>query len=330
MIHLGADDLAALLTPTAAAEALAAVLRAGLDPEQGPDRSNVAVPAGELLIMPAASTAYAGVKIAGVAPANPARGLPRITGGFLLLDGPTLLPLAVLDAAALTTVRTAAVSALAIDALAEPDATRLVLFGAGPQAYAHLESALNTRDLTQVTVVSRTAASAERLVTHARGLGLEARSGGASDVAVADLVICCTTAREPLFDGRRLPAHAAVVAVGSHRPDVRETDSELVRRSSVWVEARSAALREAGDLLIPLAEGVIGQDHLAGTLAALVRGEAAPPGGRPRFFKSVGMAWEDLAVAAAVFRASGTLRALPVGADLRGPAHPSADTGRAG
>ncbi|MFI6055576.1 ornithine cyclodeaminase family protein [Streptomyces violascens] len=302
MIVLDAAEVAALLPSRAAAEALATALREGLDPEQCPPRTNLHAPAGELLIMPAASATYAGVKIAGVAPANPGRGLPRITGSYLLLDGPTLLPLALLDAAALTTLRTAAVSALAIDALAEPDASRLVLFGAGPQAYAHLESALNTRKLTHVTVVSRTGEAAERLVTHARGLGLEARPGGPADVSVADLVICCTTAREPLFDGSRIPAHATVVAVGSHQPAVRETDSELVRRSSVWVEARTAALREAGDLLIPLSEGVIAENHIAGTLADLVHAGSRPPRDRPRFFKSVGMGWEDLVVAGAVYR----------------------------
>ncbi|AYG79747.1 Delta(1)-pyrroline-2-carboxylate reductase [Streptomyces hundungensis] len=303
MIHLGADDLAALLTPAAAVEALAGALRAGLDPEQCPRRSNIPVPAGELLVMPAASATYAGVKVAGVAPANPARGLPRITGGYLLLDGPTLLPLAMLDAAALTTLRTAAVSALAIDALAEPDTSRLVLFGAGPQAYAHLESALDTRELTHATVVSRSAARAERLVTYARELGLEARTGSPADVSFADLVICCTTAHEPLFEGRRVPAHATVVAVGSHQPTVRETDSELVRRSSLWVEARTAALREAGDLLIPLADGVITESDITGTLAALVGEGARPPADRPRLFKSVGMAWQDLVVAGAAHAA---------------------------
>ncbi|MCT9090680.1 ornithine cyclodeaminase family protein [Streptomyces sp. ASQP_92] len=309
---MGADDLAALLTPAAAAEALAGALRAGLDPEGCPERSNTPVPAGELLVMPAASATYAGVKVAGVVPANPARGLPRITGSYLLLDGPTLLPLAVLDGAALTTLRTAAVSALAIDALAEADAARLVLFGAGPQAYAHLESALTTRELTQVTVVSRTSARAERLVAYARELGLEARTGSPADVAFADLVICCTTAHEPLFDGRRIPAHATVVAVGSHRSAVRETDSELVRRSSLWVEARTAALREAGDLLIPLAEGVITETDITGTLATLVGEGVRPPTDRPRLFKSVGMGWEDLVVAGAAHGAlAGARDALP-------------------
>ncbi|WP_329462547.1 ornithine cyclodeaminase family protein [Streptomyces sp. NBC_01431] len=313
MIHLGADDIAALLTPAAAAEAVGAALRDGLDPESCPARSGIPVPAGELLIMPAASATYAGVKIAGVAPANPGRGLPRITGSFLLLDGPTLLPVALLDAAALTTVRTAAVSALAIDALAAPDATRLVLFGAGPQAYAHLEAALKIRKLTHLSVVSRTPEPAESLVAYARGLGLRAHTGTPSEVSGADLVICCTTAREPLFDGRLVPGRAAVVAVGSHQTAVRETDSELVRRSSVWVEARAAALREAGDLLIPLAEKVIAEDHIAGNLAELVRGGGRIPSDRPRLFKSVGMAWEDLAVAAALLRASTTVRETAVG-----------------
>ncbi|MEV5280586.1 ornithine cyclodeaminase family protein [Streptomyces sp. NPDC052811] len=313
MIHLGADDIAALLTPAAAAEAVGAALRDGLDPESCPARSGIPVPAGELLVMPAASATYAGVKIAGVAPANPGRGLPRITGSFLLLDGPTLLPVALLDAAALTTVRTAAVSALAIDALAAPDATRLVLFGAGPQAYAHLEAALEVRELTHLAVVSRTPEPAEALVAYARGFGLRAHTGTPSEVSGADLVICCTTAREPLFDGRLVPGRAAVVAVGSHQTAVRETDSELVRRSSVWVEARAAALREAGDLLIPLAGGVIAEDHIAGNLAELLRGGAKIPSDRPRLFKSVGMAWEDLAVAAAVLRAWTTLRETAVG-----------------
>ncbi|KIF05272.1 ornithine cyclodeaminase, partial [Streptomyces sp. RSD-27] len=97
------------------------------------------------------------------------------------------------------------------------------------------------------------------------------------------------------------------VAVGSHEPDARETDTALVRRAAVYVESRAAALREAGDLLIPEAEGAIGPGHLHGTLADLVAGRNLP-GGRtdgPRLFKSVGMAWEDLAVAVAVYQATG-------------------------
>ncbi|MCY0960580.1 ornithine cyclodeaminase family protein [Streptomyces sp. H27-H5] len=300
--------MTALLTPAAAADALADALRAGLDPETCPHRTALPVPGGELLLMPAAFGGYAGVKIAGVAPGNPARGLPRITGSYLLLDGPTLRPLALFDGAALTALRTPAVSALALRYLAPGDRpARMVLFGWGPQAYGHLEAVLAEREVADVVVVARDPAGAARLAAHARALGAAARTGTASAVAEADLIVCCTTARAPLFDGRLVAPGATVVAVGSHEPDARETDSALVRRAVVYVEARAAALREAGDLLIPEAEGLLGPGHVAGTLADLVAGRVPPPGraDSPRLFKSVGMAWEDLAVAAALFRAAG-------------------------
>lgn len=123
-------------------------------------------------------------------------------------------------------------------------------------------------------------------------------------MAAADLVVCCTTARAPLFDGALVAPGATVVAVGSHEPSARETDTALVTRSEVYVEARGAALREAGDLLVPLSEGAIGAEHVAGDLAELVTGRRTPSPGRPRLFKSVGMAWEDLAVAAALYEAA--------------------------
>ncbi|MGW7450980.1 ornithine cyclodeaminase family protein [Streptomyces sp. NPDC054787] len=300
--------MAGLLTPAEAADALAAALLGGLDPESSPQRTIVPVPEGELLLMPAASGAYAGVKIAGVAPGNPARGLPRITGSYLLLDGPTLRPLALFDGAALTTLRTPAVSALALRHLAPAGRPlRLVLFGSGPQAYGHLEATCAVRELAEVVVVARNPEGADRLVAHARSLGPAARTGTAAAVADADLVICCTTAREPLFDGRLAGPGCTVVAVGSHEPTARETDTALVRRSAVYVESRAAALREAGDLLVPEAEGAIGPGHITGTLADLVAGRM-PAGGAqscPQLFKSVGMAWEDLAVAVALFEATG-------------------------
>ncbi|MCP3757345.1 ornithine cyclodeaminase family protein [Streptomyces sp. TBY4] len=307
--------MAGLLTPAAAADALAGALRDGLDPESCPPRSALPVPGGgELLLMPAATGAYAGVKIAGVAPGNPALGLPRITGSYLLLDGPTLRPVALLDGAALTTLRTPAVSALALRHLAPAGRPlRLLLFGSGPQAYGHLEAVHAMRQLAEVVVVARAgsaagAEGAEKLAAHARGLGAPARPGAAAEVADADLVICCTTSREPLFDGRLIAPGATVVAVGSHEPDAREVDTALVRRAAVYVESRAAALREAGDLLVPEAEGAIGAGHISGTLADLVAGRMPGAGAAscPQLFKSVGMAWEDLAVAVALFEAAGS------------------------
>ncbi|MEU4068192.1 ornithine cyclodeaminase family protein [Streptomyces wedmorensis] len=303
-LHIAAAAMTRVLTPGATARVLADVLLAGFDPEAAPPRTSVPVPAGELLLMPAAFGPLAGVKIAGVAPGNPALGQPRITGSYLLLDGANLQPLALLDGAALTELRTPAVSALAVHHLTPDDRPRrLVLFGTGPQAYGHLEAVLAVRRISEAVVVGRNPIAARALAGYARTLGATARTGTAEDVATADLVVCCTTAREPLFDGTLVAPGATVVAVGSHEPEARETDTALVARADVYVEARAAALREAGDLLVPLAEGAIGPDHIAGTLADLVRGHRGPATDRPVFFKSVGMAWEDLAVAGALYQA---------------------------
>ncbi|WP_079042160.1 ornithine cyclodeaminase family protein [Streptomyces aureus] len=302
---LDAATMARLMGPAALTDVLADVLRTGLDPDAGPPRTAVPVPAGELLLMPAAFGSFAGVKVAGVAPGNPARGLPRITGSYLLLDGADLRPLALLDGAALTELRTPAVSALAVRSLTPADRPlRLVLFGAGPQAYGHLEAVLAVREVAEAVVVAREPAGGRALAGYARTLGVLARTGTPDEVAEADLVVCCTTARVPLFDGTLVAPGATVVAVGSHEPTARETDTALVVRSEVYVEARSAALREAGDLLVPVSEGAIGADHIAGDLADLVAGRREPSAGHPRLFKSVGMAWEDLAVATALYTAA--------------------------
>ncbi|MCI3242755.1 ornithine cyclodeaminase family protein [Streptomyces spinosisporus] len=282
----------------AAISALRTSLLDGLDPEAGPPRSVVPVEQGQLLLMPAQWGSYAGVKLVTVAPGNAARGLPRIQGAYLLLDGGTLTPLALLDGIALTSVRTAAVSAVAADALAAPDASRVVVFGAGPQARSHIEALRSVRPVEDVVVVGR---DVERTRAFADGVG--ARVGEAADVARADIVACCTTARTPLFDGSLLPATATVVAVGSHEPDAREVDGSTVGRSTVVVEAASAALQEAGDVVLAVQEGALDPGALVG-LADLVRGRVQLPPGRPRLFKSVGMAWEDLVVAAAHYEAA--------------------------
>ncbi|MFJ1792419.1 ornithine cyclodeaminase family protein [Kitasatospora griseola] len=293
------ESLELTLGHPAAVEALERTLLDGLDVERCPQRSAVPVPAGELLLMPAATGAFAGVKIAGVAPANPAAGLPRITGSYLLLDGPTLQPLALLDGAALTALRTPAVTALALRALAGPDAAHLVVFGAGPQAFGHVAALRAVLPLERVTVVARRPGPAAELVRYATESGLAAAVGGADAVARADLVVCCTTARTPLFDGRLVPDGAVVAAVGSHEPDAREVDERLVGRADLFVEARAVARREAGDLLMAGAA----EESLV-NLSELVTGRAVVRHDRPRFFKSVGMAWQDLAVAAAQYSES--------------------------
>ncbi|MEV0234937.1 ornithine cyclodeaminase family protein [Nonomuraea sp. NPDC050786] len=304
--YLDAATLERLVPMGRAVRILEDALRAGLDPEATPQRPIVDVPAGQLLLMPAAAGRYAGVKAVTIAPGNPDRELPRIQGTYLLFDGETLAPLAALDGIALTSLRTPAVSALAVSHLAAGEARRLVVFGSGPQAWGHVLALREVRPVTDVTVIGRDPGRAEALAARCRAIGLTARAGSqeavSEAVAAADIVVCCTTAREPLFPGKLARDGVTVVAVGSHEPGARELDGDLVARATVVVEARAAALEEAGDVLIPIHEGTITAGHLAGNLADLVAGRVVAGTG-PRVFKSTGMAWEDLVVAAAAYEA---------------------------
>ncbi len=297
---IGAEELRARLPMVAAVDALQDAFRT-LDPTGGPLRTHVETPQGSLLLMPAFGEAGVGVKLVSLSPANPARGLPFIHASYVLFDAETQAPQSVLDGSALTALRTAAVSGLATRFLSRQDAHRLVIFGAGVQARSHLEAMCAVRPVTDLVVVSRSRGAAEALVEEGLGRGLAARPGEPEAVREADLVCTCTTAEEPLLDGSWLPAGVHVNAVGSYRPETRELDTEAVRRARVVVETREVALAEAGELLIPIREGVIGADDIVADLAETVRGaEVRRSPDEVTLFKSVGMAFEDLVVARAV------------------------------
>jgi ornithine cyclodeaminase len=297
-----AAELARLLPMADAVDVLERALLDGLDPSADPPRGAVATAAGQLLLMPAETSAGVGVKLTSVAPANPARGLPRIQAVYVLMDAGTLTPVALMDGTALTVVRTAAVSALAVRRLAAPDASRLVVFGSGPQAEGHVLALRAVRPVREVTVVGRDRGRATACAQRVAAPGLAARVGSPEDVADADLVVCATTARSPLFDGALIRNGACVVAVGSHEPDARELEAGLLARGTVVVEDRAAALREAGDVVLAISEGRLDAGSLI-SLADLVTGAAEiPPPRAPRIFKSVGMSWQDLVVATEVHR----------------------------
>ena len=262
------------LPMAAAIAALEEALRGGLDPSADTPR----VATRDFLLMPSVVGAYAGVKVVSVARGNAARGLPVIQGVFVLWDAETLTPVALMDGAALTALRTPALSAVALRALGPRDPARLVVFGRGPQAERHTEIA----PAESVCVLGRESPNTEV----------------AAAVRSADVICCCTSARTPLFDGSLVRDEAVVVAIGSHEPDVRELDSTLMKRATVVVESRAAALREAGDVI----QAGLAADDLV-ELAKLVRGEAVLGPG-PHVFKSVGMAWQDVVVAAAAYERS--------------------------
>ncbi len=276
---LDADEVRRRLGFTDAADALEAALLAGLDPEADPPRGVVDLDGGQLLVMPSAAASHPVVKLVTIG------GEPRIQGVCVVFDGETLAPRALVDGIALTNLRTAAVSALAVRHLAPDDARRLLVFGRGPQAHAHVEAMRAVRPIEVVDMVGRD----------------QARAGVDDLVAAADIVCCCTTARESLFDGSLVPDHAVVVAIGSHEPDLRETDDALAARATIVVESRASALREAGDVILAIEAGATTQDELV-TLAELIRGDERPDPARPRFFKSTGMSWEDAVIAATLAR----------------------------
>jgi ornithine cyclodeaminase/alanine dehydrogenase-like protein (mu-crystallin family) len=275
--YLDADEIARRLGPAGAFHALEGALLAGLDPEGDPPRAVLEMDGGQLLVMPSVAAGHPVVKLVTVG------GDPRVQGLCVVFDAATLAPVALVDAIALTNLRTAAVSAVAVHRLAPPDAARLLVFGRGSQAKAHVEAMRRIRPIEHVDLVGR-----DRGDVEVDGL-----------VSTADVICCCTTARGPLFDGRAVADHATVVAIGSHEPDARETDSALAARSTVVVESLASACREAGDVAMAIADGALDAHEIV-TLAGLVRGDAVPDPRRPRLFKSTGMSWEDAVVAAAL------------------------------
>jgi ornithine cyclodeaminase len=300
---VGADELSALIPMRAAIDALERAFSTE-DPAGAPPRSHVGTASGTLLVMPAAGDAGVGVKLVTLTPANPGEGLPLVQAVYVLFDPKTQAPLAVIDGAALTALRTAAVSALATEWLARPDAGRLVLFGSGVQARSHLEAMCAVRPVSSVTVVSRNDTHAAIFADDARKDGLHVRVGTPADVETADLICTCTTSETPLFDGRTLAPGVHINAVGAFRPEARELDTATVVRARVVVETRVAALLEAGDLLIPIAEGAMGPDHLVADLGELVSGAVVRRSEDDvTVFKSVGLAFEDLVVAGALMDA---------------------------
>lgn len=303
---LDAAAVAAACPPADAVAALVTALTRGLDPAGDLPRQAVPLDAGQLLLMPSdggGDLTHVGIKVAGVAPANPARGLPRIQGSYLLLDAVTLGVVAVLDGIALTTLRTPAVSVAAVlgRLLESPEPLRVAVLGSGPQAHGHVAA------LAGALAGRREIASVTQLV---RDLGRSAPIDNAwvvrlgspeSDDALraADVVVCATSAREPLFDAGLITDTAVVIAVGSHEPDARELPARLCARATVVVEDRGAALREAGDVVLAIADGALRAEDLV-PLRDVVTGAIRPDPARPLVFKSVGMSWEDLVVAEAV------------------------------
>ncbi len=268
-----------------------------------------------LLLMPAwtdfkadaAKDGHIGVKIVTVSPDNNAIGKPAVMGLYLLLDGATGEPQALIDGQRLTQWRTASASALAASYLAREDASRLLVIGAGALSSFLARAHSAVRPIEKIRIWNRTPANAEKVAAELRAAGLpaEAASDLEAELGQADIVSSATISQRPLVRGALLKAGAHVDLVGGFTPDMREADDDAVRRARVFVDTRAGAMKEAGDIVKPLASGVLKEAGIVAELAELARGQKK---GRQSaeeitLFKSVGAALEDLAAGIAVYRA---------------------------
>ncbi|HUT13929.1 MAG TPA: hypothetical protein VMY42_25795 [Thermoguttaceae bacterium] len=246
------------------------------------------------------------VKVVSLFDGNPRRGLARIQAAVLVLEAETGRPIALLEGATLTAIRTGAASGLATDLLARSDCRTAAIFGAGVQARTQLEAVCTVRSIETVWVYDPIPGAAERFIAKVASRGpipadVRAASTPREAVAEADIICTATTSHEPVFAHADLKPGVHVNAIGSYQPHVREIPSQTVVESLVVTDHRDIALEETGDLIQPIRRGLIDADHIHADLGELVLGRK--PGRssdeQTTLFKAVGLAVQD-AVAARV------------------------------
>lgn len=255
-----------------------------------------------LLLMPAWDAGKAvGIKVVTVTPGNGARNLPAVQGLYLLLDGLTGEPKALIDGKALTVRRTAAASALAASYCARPDARTHLMIGAGalsrPLIEAHRAVRPITRTLLWARDVKKAQAQAASLAT--AGITVEVAPDLEAAVKAADIISTGTLSHEPLVKGAWLKPGQHLDLVGAFTPEMRESDDEAVRRATIFVDTREGALKEAGDIVLAVKSGALAPERIAADLHNLARGQhqGRQSADEITLFKSVGTALEDLAAA---------------------------------
>jgi len=325
IVVLSHDDVATLLPIPDCIELMSEALSALARGEVTNPLRSVVRPDGTrhfFGLMPAyrggGNPAYA-LKEVCIFPDNPKRGLDAHQGAVLLHSAEDGQVLAVMNASAITAIRTAAVSGLATRVLARDDAAELAIVGTGVQAKAHLEAMAAVMDIERARIAGRSRAKAEAFVAELSpkySFRMEAAAGAEDAVRGADVIVTATNSAEPVIrrDWIKLGSH--INAVGSCSPRMRELDTDTVVASTFFVDRRESALNEAGDYLIPASEGAVGPGHIRAELGQLLIGEEL---GRSfpeeiTVFESQGIAIEDLAAAQFLYR-----KAIENGAGARAP-----------
>jgi ornithine cyclodeaminase len=255
--------------------------------------------------MPADFNDFFGMKILSVYPFNYKRNMPSHQGEILVFDGETGSVKGLVDAMAVTGIRTGACSAVATDVLANPDASVLALIGCGHQGWSHLSAIKEIRNLTEVRVYDQLSEKAEKFARDARGqfgLNVKAYPSVKETVENADIVCTLTVSKTPVLESEWIKDGCHINAVGACAANARELPSDLVKRGRFYCDSVESVMHESGDFLFPLNEGLISEDHLLGTIGELLCGkkETRTSDKQVTIFESLGMAAEDLAAASYV------------------------------
>lgn len=280
-------------------------LRDGIDPEVDSPRLFSPAPDGEFLLMPAVGKQLSGLKVATIAPNNPAKNLEKIQGVYLLFASDSLSPVAAMDAASLTAIRTPATTLAAVRNITAastefPAAPNVLVFGAGVQALNHIRAARAAFPEATFAVVGRRSERVAALIAELDVEGIYVARSGLSEVPGADIILCVTSSPTPVFDGALVAEHAVVASVGQHGLSAREVDAALVLRSDVVVEGRESSWRESGNLAQVRSEEQWRQINPP-NVQDLVCGRFTRTLGKPTLYTGVGMAWEDLVIASVVY-----------------------------
>lgn len=277
-----------------------------------PLRPRLKTDRGTLLLMPAflRQSREVGFKMVSIWADNPSRGLPAIVGLAVVIDPDTGQPLALINGEALTALRTGATGGLAADLLARPETHMVAVFGAGVQARVQLEAVREVRQVEEVRIFDRISSSAEtfagEVMNWADAPTVSVATSPQEAVMGADLVIAATNSESPVFAGRDLSPGTHVTGVGSYKPHMQEVDEVTVQKAKIVVDSLQACLAEAGDLIIPLEKGVISKLDIHAELGQLINGDR--PGRESdneiTFFKSVGVAVQDVTAANEILRAA--------------------------
>jgi ornithine cyclodeaminase/alanine dehydrogenase-like protein (mu-crystallin family) len=305
MLILSADDVRRALPMH---EAIAAMKRAYASLSNGkavvPLRTRLSIPDSEALslFMPAFVSSQEGnalaIKVVSLFPGNPPRGLAYIQAAVLVFDPATGRAVALLEGSSLTAIRTGAAGGAAIDLLARKDSKTVAVFGAGAQGRTQLEAACTARKIETVYIFDRNVDKAQSFADEMKNRTIEdirVAQNPKEAIENADILCTATTATKPVFNDSDLKAGTHISAVGSYTPDMQEVPAETLKRAKIFVDSRSAALEEAGDLIQPIRAGLFDESHIRGELGDVVLGRLD---GRQSqeditYFKSVGIAVQD-------------------------------------